>query len=148
MGSLAAKQVAEEVLGTIGRGKIPNITKIAVKKGYSHKTANAGLVQRTKTFRDLMEKHLSDAKLSALHKKFLEKKEVIVVSDGARAGSHLEWTGQPHSDALKALDTAYKLKGRYSDPQGGNVNVQINVLNFGSNDSAQVPTTPVSTQGA
>lgn len=52
--SLAARQVAEEVLGTIGRGKIPNITKIAVKKGYSFKTADRGQVQKTKTYQSVI----------------------------------------------------------------------------------------------
>ena len=50
MTSLAAEQVAKEVLGTIGKGEIPNITKIAIKKGYTPKTANSGQVQKTKTY--------------------------------------------------------------------------------------------------
>lgn len=54
MGSLAAEEVAKEVLGTIGEGRIPNITKIAVRKGYSFKTANAGNVQKTKTFKKVL----------------------------------------------------------------------------------------------
>lgn len=52
MSSLAAAEVAKEVLGTIGKGKRPNITRIAVKKGYTYKTANSGQVQKTKTFQN------------------------------------------------------------------------------------------------
>lgn len=52
MSSIAAKQVAEEVLGTLGRGEMPNITKIAIKKGYTPKTANSGAVQATKTYQE------------------------------------------------------------------------------------------------
>lgn len=48
--SQAAKQVAREVLETIGKGEIPNISKIAVKKGYSPTTAGSGLVTKTKSY--------------------------------------------------------------------------------------------------
>lgn len=53
MGSIAAAEVAKEVLETVGKGKIPNITKIAIKKGYSPKTANAGRVQTTQSYKDV-----------------------------------------------------------------------------------------------
>lgn len=51
MASIAAEKVAQEVLGTIGKGKRPNITQIAIRNGYSPKTANAGAVQKTKTYK-------------------------------------------------------------------------------------------------
>ena len=54
MASIAAEQVAKEVLGTIGKGEIPNITRIAIKKGYSPKTANAGNIQKTKTYKSVI----------------------------------------------------------------------------------------------
>lgn len=54
MASLAAKAVAEEVLETIGRGKIPNVSKIAVRKGYSFKSAHAGVPQKSKTFKKIV----------------------------------------------------------------------------------------------
>lgn len=137
MASIAAKQVAEEVLSTIGKGKMPNIEKLAVKHGYSKNSARAGLVQQTKTFRDIIEKALPDTKLTALHKKLLEKKEIVITGVG-RGESEWEYTGQPHSDALKALETAYKLKGRYSDESHGDTNVQINIINHGDNNPAPI----------
>lgn len=54
MASIAAKAVAEEVLETLGKGKMPNVTKIAVKKGYTPNTAGSGAVQKTKTFQKVV----------------------------------------------------------------------------------------------
>lgn len=128
MASLAAKAVAEEVLETLGKGKRPNIEKIAIKNGYSVTSAHAGVPQQTKTFQDIIAKALSDDKLSKLHEKFLKKQEFAIISDGAQNGSHIEYTGQPHPDALKALDIAYKLKGKYpTDGEGGNKTLIINI---------------------
>lgn len=50
MSSHAARAVAKEVLGTLGKGRKPNITKIAIRKGYTPKTANSGAVQKTKSY--------------------------------------------------------------------------------------------------
>ncbi len=50
MASVAAREVALEVLETIGRGKRPNLSEIAIKKGYSPTTAKAGLVKKTLTY--------------------------------------------------------------------------------------------------
>lgn len=52
MASHAAKAVAREVLVSVGKGRRPNITKIAIKKGYSPKTAGAGRVQTTKSYKE------------------------------------------------------------------------------------------------
>src|SRR3569623_2542239 len=143
MASEAAKKVAEEVLGTLGKGKRPNITKIAIKHGYTPKTANSGAVQNTKTYREIVEKHLSDEKLAKLHEKFLQKKEVVIVGTG-RGESEFVFTGQPHSDALKALETAYKLKGRYAElGNTTNNNVQINILSYEPRSEANNNPAPV-----
>lgn len=116
--------------------------------GYSPQTAvDPGKLTRSKGWAELMQKHFPDSKLANLHRKFLEKKEVIVVSDGAREGSHLEWTGQPHPDALKALELAHKLKGRpSSDPLGNTTNIQINVIRFNAdNNPAPIHAEAIST---
>lgn len=97
--------------------------------GYSHETAKVPTkLTRSKGWKELMNKHFPDSKLAALHKKLLEKKETIVLSDGAQNGSHIEWTGQPHTDALKALETAYKLKGRYSEEALGDTRPNQTVI--------------------
>lgn len=98
-----------------------NISKAMVTAGYSKEVSKrTDKLTRTKGWKELMDKHFPDSELAALHKKLLKKKEVIVVSDGAREGSHLEWTGQPHTDSLKALETAYKLKSRFVEGESGN----------------------------
>jgi hypothetical protein len=65
MGSIAAKQVAEEVLETVRKGKRPNLGKIIRKHGYSKTTSTVpSQVTKTKTYRavlspvvKLMERH-------------------------------------------------------------------------------------------
>lgn len=102
------------------------ISTAMIAAGYSPATAKTPQkLTQSKAWAELMKKHFPDSKLASLHKKILEKKEVIVVSDGAKDGSHLEWTGQPHTDALKGLETAYKLKNKYtadSDPDKPTIN--------------------------
>lgn len=89
-----------------------------LEAGYSAQTAKTPTkLTRSKGWQALMEKHFPDAGLALLHKQLLAKREVLIVSDGAQSGSHLEWTGQPHTDALKALETAYKIKGRYLEAE-------------------------------
>ncbi len=58
MASMAAKQVAQEVVGMVGKGQIPNITKIALKKGYKYSTANSGKVQKMKGYTQVTEPFL------------------------------------------------------------------------------------------
>lgn len=55
MGSLAAKEVAKEVLETIGKGKKPNLGKIARKKGYADNTAdNPKLITETQSYQEVI----------------------------------------------------------------------------------------------
>ncbi len=52
MASIAAREVAREVMGMVGKGKRPNVTKIAIEKGYSPITADGGKIQKTKTYKE------------------------------------------------------------------------------------------------
>lgn len=106
-----------------------NISKAMREVGYTPiSAATPKKLTNSKGWQELMKKYFPDSKLASLHKKLLEKKEVIVVSDGAKEGSHIEWTGQPHTDALKALETAYKLKARYpTEGEGGSKTLIINI---------------------
>lgn len=95
-----------------------NISKAMVKAGYSKVTAHhTEKLTKSKGWQELLDTCLSDKKLTKLHERILEKKEKIVVSDGVKDGSHIEDTGQPHSDAVKGLEIAYKLKHRFSDEE-------------------------------
>jgi hypothetical protein len=101
----AFKEIAEK-----GRTSVSAIMRDV---GYSEATAvDPGKLTKSKGWQELMEKHLSDKKLTALHDKILNKKEKIVVGVG-KGFSEIVDTGQPHPDALRALDVAYKLKRKY-----------------------------------
>ncbi len=105
------------------------ITKAMSKAGYADTTASTtGKLTNTKGWEELMEQHLPDKLLAKKHKDLLNKTEKIVVSDGKDLGSHIEDTGQPHSDATRALDLAYKLKGRYVQEERGNKTLIINIV--------------------
>ena len=56
MSSIAAKEVAKEVLETIGRGERPNLQKILKNKGYSSATARGGAKQvvESKSFQEVI----------------------------------------------------------------------------------------------
>lgn len=71
MASVAAKAVAKEVLETIGKGRKPSVTKIAVKHGYKPSTAKSGQIQQTKTFKK---------ELSPLVQRLEEERDAIVTA--------------------------------------------------------------------
>jgi hypothetical protein len=51
MGSIAAAEVAREVIRTVGKGRKPHLTKIAISKGYSLQSARVGKPIQTKTYK-------------------------------------------------------------------------------------------------
>lgn len=93
MGSIAAKEVAREVVGTVGKGKRPNITKIAISKGYSPKTANAGKVQATKTYK---------AEIAPLVQRLEEERDAIVKALKSKRGK------AKYRDLIDGLDKITK----------------------------------------
>lgn len=50
MASQAAKEVAREVIRTVGKGRRANISKIGVEKGYSVQSARSGKITKTKSY--------------------------------------------------------------------------------------------------
>jgi hypothetical protein len=104
------------------------VSTAMISAGYSEKTAiNPSKLTRSKGWAELMDSMLSDSKLAAVHNKLLNKKEVLIISDGAKDGSHFEFTDQPHSDAAKALDMAYKLKRKYESEATNNNLVIVSI---------------------
>lgn len=93
-----------------------SMRQVMKEAGYSQVVAdNPRNLSESKGWREMMDEYLPDKDLYELHKKFLNKKEAFVVSDGSQVGGHVEFTEQPHTDALKALIEANKLKRRYND---------------------------------
>jgi len=62
MTSEAGKMVAQDVIKAVGKGVIPKKTKIAVKRGYSKKSARSGKATETKGYKDKMETFVSKLK--------------------------------------------------------------------------------------
>lgn len=133
MATLKQKRVLDLVAENGG-----NISKAMREAGYTNITAaTPKKLTNSKGWQELMQKHFPDSKLAALHKKILEKKEVLIVSDGAKEGSHLEWTKQPHTDALKALEVAYKIKGRMKEAENPVpvIPATVVIINYGNRDN-------------
>ena len=81
--------------------------------GYSKSTANTSpLVTKTRSWNELMDLYLPDDLLATKHKEFLTTPKTI--RKFAR-GELLETVEEVSPQATKALDMAYKLKGRYQD---------------------------------
>ena|ERR1700742_3830132 len=122
MATLKQKRALAKVVENGG-----NVSKAMREAGYSKGTIeNPSKLTKSKAWDKLLEKYLPDADLTKLHKKFLQKKETVVVGDG-KGYSHYEHTEQPHTDALRALETAYKLKGKHPDEENGNRTLIINL---------------------
>lgn len=105
-----------------------SVSKAMREAKYAPGTAkNPKILTESKGWQELMQQHLPDNSLAKKHRQMLNKTEKIVVSDGNQSGSHIEDTGQPHSDVNKALDMAYKLKRLYPQEQGGNTLIAIQI---------------------
>lgn len=92
-------------------GKMP-VSRAMLKAGYPKSTSkNPHRVTRSKTWEKLMEKHLPDGHLQKKHREFLDSKRVIRTFRKGEFETEIEETD---GNAVKALDMAYKLKGRYS----------------------------------
>lgn len=95
------------------------VSKAMLKAGYSSVSSKTPKkLTASKGFKELMAKELPTGMLLKKHRALLEKKELLIVSDGNKDGAHIENTGQPHSDVARALDMAYKLRGEYPKDTG------------------------------
>jgi hypothetical protein len=89
MVSIAAQEMAKEVLETLGKGEKPNLGKIARKKGYSLKTANNPKeITKSKSYKEVMFPVVSAMEnernriIDALGKKKLSKEKYRDMIDG------------------------------------------------------------------
>ena len=78
MASENAKAIAEEVLGNLGKCEKVSVLKIAVKRGMKKKYANSGQIQKTKTYRETIEKN----KKPILEQLFEERNRAIKALKG------------------------------------------------------------------
>ena len=95
-----------------------NVTQAMLKAGYSKASVNnPDVLTNSNAWKQVMGKYLPDDKLFRKHEEALD------------ATKHNEFTGElspDHAIRLKAIDMAYKLKGRGNDNVSTN-NTQINI---------------------
>lgn len=101
-----------------------NASKAMREAGYSEAMVkNPQKVTRSDTFISLMDKFLPERHLLAKHRGFLDSKRITKTYI---RGDLKETTEETDPNAVKALDMAYKLKGKYQEKAGNNVLI-INV---------------------
>ena len=94
MGSIAAEEVAREVLGNLGKPVRPNITQIAIRKGLKPKYANSGQVQKTKAYRAIIDPYANRLKrhqekiLKAMEAKDLSEEDYKTLTDSLAKVTH------------------------------------------------------------
>jgi len=94
-----------------------NMTQAMKAGGYTESSAKkAYRLSNSDTWKELCDRFFPDESLAMVHKKFLEKKEGFVYRHKNGQVEYIK-TDQPHTDALKALEIAYKLKGYFKTEQ-------------------------------
>lgn len=106
-----------------------NVSKAMVLAGYSPISAkNPSNLTKSVAFSDLLERYLPEKRLLTKHREFLEAKRITRTY---QRGDLKEITEETDPNAVRALDMAYKLKGKYKT-EGGNSVLIINVSNQSS----------------
>ena len=90
-----------------------SMREVMLSAGYSASTAdNPQELTETKGWQELMDEFLPDVHLTTKHREFLDSPRVT----RKFLKGELEYeTEETSPEAVKALDMAYKLKGRYKD---------------------------------
>jgi hypothetical protein len=96
-----------------------NVSKAMREVGYSPATASTpGKLTESVGYKELIEEYLPDLHLLDKHREFLDSPRTIkrVVK-----GIVVEVTEETDTNAVRALDMAYKLKGKYGENTTNNV---------------------------
>ena len=113
--------------------KMP-VSTAMVKNGYSPATAkNPDKLTKSDAWREVMNEYLPDSKLFKKHEEALDATKHVLLEDGNMVKE------ADHSIRLKAVEMAYKLKGRTGD-NGGNIGQQFNIM---MNSDGYIPTNNV-----
>lgn len=104
------------------------LTSAMVKAGYSQTTAKrTNKLTRTKGWKELIEKCLSDNFLANKHRELLNKKETIRFYDEETKTTKIKRTKEIDAQAVaKGLEMAYKIKGSYAPEKSVALNLNIN----------------------
>ena len=125
MASIAAKNVAKDVLETIGKGKRPNLGDIALKNGYAETTSeNPQMITGTKSYQEVIEPVVVQ----------LERERQRIIK--AMTGKDLD--AERYAVLMESMNTTTKniqlLSGKETERQG----VTINIIDSYDGDSNPV----------
>jgi hypothetical protein len=110
-----------------------------INAGYSPATAEVpGKLTKSKSFIELMEKYLPENHLLKKHRDFLNTPRRI---RSYKKGDLVEETEETDPSAVKALDMAYKLKGKYVATTNNNVLV-VNISGHTAERYGKVDSVP------
>ena len=110
---MATEKQKKAIINAVENGG--NVSKAMRDAGYSIETArNPSKLTESVAWDKLMKKNIPDDSLASLHNRFLNKQEIVVKNNNDTKKLETILTEQPNPDALKALDLAYKLRGKYS----------------------------------
>jgi hypothetical protein len=138
MDSLKAELVVKSLVEKRG-----SVSAAMREAGYSAATAkNPKNLTKTKTFTDLLEKYLPDRHLFKKHTEFLNTPRRI---RSYKKGDLVEETEETDPSAVKALDMAYKLKGKYAATTNNNVLV-VNISGQTADRYGSAATEPIKTE--
>jgi len=103
MATIRQKKVLKEV---VKKGGV-SVSKAMVKAGYSLSTAhNPQKLTKSRGWRELLDKHLPDKKLLKVHKEALKATKVVT------SMTEPDYTVVDHQTRLKAIEMAYRIKGK------------------------------------
>lgn len=115
-----------------------NASRAMIEAGYSPVTAaTPGKLTTARGFNELLDKYLPERHLMSKHRQFLDSKRIIKTF---RKGDLQETIEETDPNAVKALDMAYKLRGKYK----GDVTNNVLVINVSEQASGRYkPVDPV-----
>ncbi len=120
MATLKQKLVIPKIIEHHG-----NVSRAMKDVGYSEASAkNPSNLTQSKGYLELMNKYLPDNHLVKRHREFLDAPRQIRTY---KKGDLVSETEETDPSAVKALDMAYKLKGRYNSDSEGNKTLIINI---------------------
>jgi hypothetical protein len=106
MATVKQKKAAKALVGNGG-----NVTQAMLDAGYSPATANTPQkLTESEGFKEVWEELIPKRLIIETHKRILKKTDK---------------DGQPHTDAAKGVDMAYKIDGAYAPDKHLNVNVEV-----------------------
>jgi len=134
MATLKQKKAIKNIVENRG-----NVYKGMIEAGYPHSTAkNPSNLTESKAWLELMDDNITDEDLIKVHKQGLKAyRKYPQITDRDDKGRPIyEYVQQPDFDARhKYLETAYKLKARYSETPESARPLTLNILNFYGKDA-------------